>query len=159
ISARSIAKWSGAAWRSMPIPPHERFPWGIGDLLVWDDGAGPALHASGRFEQASGEGSIARLRAGAWEVFLGSPLSPSFTGQPLGLMEVDGELAIAAGTADGIGAWVDGAWRELGAVESSSRAMLYVADPSGARTYLGGRMTAVGGIGVRHVAVWDGAEW
>src|SRR5690606_5510702 len=122
-----------------------------------------ALYATSRFEDAAGElGGVARLRDGAWEVLVGSPVGP-YAPEAVGPIEVDGQLWMGAAARDRVGAWIDGAWRALGAVGGpgtrATRAMLHVETPSGPRTYLGGRFTLVDGVHVRGIAAWDGGQW
>src|SRR5690606_33816369 len=147
ISVENLAKWAGEAWEPATAPPFWSISSGILALAAWDDGAGSALYATSRFEDAAGElGGVARLRDGAWEVLVGSPVGP-YAPEAVGPIEVDGQLWMGAAARDRVGAWIDGAWRALGAVGGpgtrATRAMLHVETPSGPRTYLGGRFTLV----------------
>ncbi|MCH7792775.1 MAG: hypothetical protein IID31_10925 [Planctomycetes bacterium] len=162
LSVEYLAKWTGQSWEAASPPPYGPRSGGIWDLVVWDDGAGPALYATGRFEDNGVTGGVARKRGGQWEVLASPSIRIPFA---LGPIDVGGRQGMGVAVQQigrepgSVGAWIDGVWHHLGDVDRVPRSMLRVEGPTGPRTYLVGLLSAVGGSGVRGIAVWDGSEW
>lgn len=76
VPAKAIARWDGTTWSAVGnITNGTNGAW-VHDLLVFDDGSGAALYASGNFAITGPGGSsraIARWRGTAWEPLPGVP--------------------------------------------------------------------------------------
>ncbi|MCC5823455.1 MAG: hypothetical protein LAT64_05840 [Phycisphaerales bacterium] len=148
------------------------------DLVVFDDGSGPALYAAGFFTQA---GSTVVNRVARWDGSEWSPLvGPNGVGiggsnEVAALAVFDdghGPALYAAGnflTAGGISVnriakWDGHEWSALAGPEgvglnNIAYALAVYDDGGGPALYVGGRFTIAGGIAVGRVARWDGQEW
>jgi hypothetical protein len=71
VAANHIAKWDGTAWSGLGSgitgPANDSYT-RVQSLAVFDDGAGPALHAGGQFDHAGGipAAAIARWNGSSW---------------------------------------------------------------------------------------------
>ncbi|MFU8829565.1 MAG: hypothetical protein ACNA8P_09055 [Phycisphaerales bacterium] len=168
-AAHGIAKWDGAAWS----------PLGAGmdgarcfDLIVFDDGSGPALYAAGSFTQA---GDTMANGIAKWD---GADWSPLGAGVRHGLFvyimvlavfdDGSGPALYAGGeflqageiAANGIAKWNGADWSALDAGASGGVLALAVFDDgSGTDLYAGGGFTRAGKSPANGIARWDGEEW
>ena len=131
ILGERIAKWDGANWLSVG----QGLGGGSGcfsvfDLVVFDDGSGPALYAGGDFAFAGGvpARNIARWNGTAWS-------------------EVGGGVA-----GDCVAVFSDGA-PAIRALEVFGDG---VAPP---QLFAGGSLLSAGGVPANAVARWDGSSW
>ncbi|MEQ9095660.1 MAG: GC-type dockerin domain-anchored protein [Phycisphaerales bacterium] len=62
-----VAQWDGTSWA--PVGGGGTFVGTVFDVVIFDDGSGPALYAGGRFNTIDGEPILllARFKDGAWE--------------------------------------------------------------------------------------------
>ncbi len=140
----------------------------IASFLTYDDGAGSSLFAAGSFglPAGSGAGNIAHWNGATWEG-LGGQLDNWATDMAL----FDGKLFVggyfnsgggAAGSAK-LAGWDGTTWTgidaQLESWQSSVWALETFDDGSGEALYIGGNYLNIAGIGVDHLAKWDGTEF
>lgn len=177
VPANRIAKWDGATWSPLGQ--------GIGggavvlDLLVFDDGSGPALYVGGDFQTAGGApaSNIARWDGTSW-----SPVGAGLSGvlatevDVLGIADLGNGPRLFAGgrfTASGaatlsnVAMWDGTAWSAVGTgVANGTDGPVYALaefdDGTGNALYVGGDF-GVNGFPItpfiRDVARWDGNAW
>jgi len=172
MNARRVAAWDGTSWSA--------FGSGLDDevdaLVVFDDGlgAGPVLHAGGRFT-ASGATPLAKVAR--WDGAAWNPLGAGMddTVRVLAVHDdgLGGGPALYAGgsfgTAGGVSAnqiarWDGIAWSPVGTglsgVSTSAVECLLSFDPgSGPRLWAGGSYNLAGGNPATGLASWDGFTW
>ena len=156
------------------IPPGVGGPNGaIRDVLVWDDGTGPALYACGEFTSIGGSAAnrIARWDGTSWTP-LGTGLeggsSPAcrrmipwtIAGEPV--LVVGGNFASAGGNpALDVAVWDGSGWSPLGAGFATGLVWdleLYDAG-SGPELYACGTFVSSASTTVNRIARWDGTQW
>lgn len=140
------------------------------DLIVHDDGSGPALYAAGHFSLTPGGPSagVARWRDGAWE-FVGTPMRTAYA---LAVFDEDGDgplpARLFAGGFNGLGAlgglerWDGAAWTSVGAAIGTGLTILSLAvidDGTGEALYVAGDFPTIAGLTANSVGRWDGAAW
>ena len=121
-----VSVWDGEAWTTLPGEfGNAGAPVTLNDLIVYDDGSGPALYVGGTFQSVGGVAcaNIARWTGTQWE-----PLGTGLTGtNPIGegpgvirllvvddVLHVAGAFSAAGGVAaSGVARW-DGAWSAVG---------------------------------------------
>jgi hypothetical protein len=137
----------------------------VGNLLVWDDGSGPALYAAGsRMAGGVVVNAIARWDGSTW-----SPLSgPAGTGidgrvGPLAIFNdgngealyVGGHFTSAGGLpASNIARWDGSTWSAPNGVEQPVYTLAVYDDGTGSALYAGGELYTLG-----YLARWDGSGW
>lgn len=88
----SVYKWDGGGWSVVGQNVGGR----VTDLLVWDDGTGPALYLSGT--ATPDINYFARLEGNSWEIYLGGvggpAIPPSNFPSAFGLNEYRGDLVV-----------------------------------------------------------------
>jgi hypothetical protein len=173
VSAPSIAKWNGANWSALGAP-------GSGmdglvlDLLVHDDGSGPALYAGGKFTLAGGVNAprVAKWNGTSWSS-LGTGISElgswvytltSYNDGSGPALYVGGNFMIAGGVASpNLSRWDGTSWSEVGprgtGTNGSVLALTTFDDGSGLSLYSGGDFNTTGGISTPNLGVWDGTSW
>ncbi len=169
-TANSMARWDGTAWAPLGSGLSGSIA-NVYDAVVYDDGNGPALYVSGRFETAGNVSArnIARWDGTAW-ADVGGGVS-----HHLAAMEVfddgTGPLLVAGGTfgtagsvsAPWMAVWDGVAWAPpVGGAPNAHPgigAMTIVDDGTGPQLYIGGDFTMAGGGRALRVARWDGAAW
>lgn len=114
-NANRIAKWDGQAWSPLGGGLTGALPYpDVLALAVYDDGAGPALYATGAFDTADGApvNYIARWNGAAWST-LGGGLNYA-SGRALavyhGALYAGGDFNYAGGISTGHIAKWDGTW-------------------------------------------------
>lgn len=148
---------SFAAFGNVPV---------VNDMVVHDDGSGPALYVGGFFDRAGGvpATNIARWDGVGWSA-VGTP----GVSQVLALASYDdgsgsGPLLYAADVNNGDGSYIrrwDGvSWSDLPAdVNQRASDLLVHDDGSGSRLYAGGLFDQAGAVAVDQVAAFDGGAW
>ena len=143
----------------------------INDMVVWDDGSGPALYASGSFPTAGNANavSVAKWDGLQWtELGTGLTRAGRATRVP-GLAVYDdgsGEALYATGgfddaggiQASGIAKWDGSTWSAVGVgIAGQGFKMTTYDDGQGEHLYLGGSFTI--GATMVNLARWDGTSW
>lgn len=174
IAASNIARWDGSRWHPLGAGVNGS----VEVLTVFDDGTGPALYAGGWFTEAGGMpiAHIARWDGDQWEDVGGGVEGASGTtgtnvatlaayddGSGPGLYAA-GTFASAGGVpASNIARWDGVAWSAVGGGSSGLFGSIYslavLDSPAGSAFFAGGEFESIGGIPVKHVAVWDGVSW
>ncbi|MFG0284941.1 MAG: GC-type dockerin domain-anchored protein, partial [Phycisphaerales bacterium JB039] len=166
-----VGKWNGSAWEpvggGVPGGEHQ----GVRDLAVHDDGAGPALYATGFFTQAGG---VFVNRVARWDGSTWSPLGRGLDNVGFALtshddgagpkLYVGGEFVRAGGLAgvdaNHIACWDGAAWSALGGGANDRVFSLGSFQDAGGRHLLaGGEFTVIGGKALTGAARWDGSAW
>jgi hypothetical protein len=187
----SIARWDGAAWSSVGgglAGPDPRYTV-VKDLVVYDDGTGPALIAVGGFNNAGG---AAVSNVAKWDGQNWSPLGAGVAARPGSdkpwvydaevfdsgngpELYVGGYLSTAGGQPVGaIARWNGAQWSGVGGglwlnancgtSQPGLAAVLRVYDEDGAgplppALYVGGYFQCAGGAPARNFIRWDGQRW
>jgi trimeric autotransporter adhesin len=153
--ANGIARWDGAQWSALGTGLYNEDPGHTHNgsaIVVYDDGAGPALYVGGHFTHAGGlpAGSIARWDGSEW-----SAVGEGFDGWVRAMADFDdgaGRALYAGGYFfGGVARWKDGVW-EVGTGSMAIHAFAVFDDGSGPALYAGGQNG--GGL-----ARWDGERW
>lgn len=163
-NAHAIARWSGREWIDLGQTPANA---SIEDLIVHDDGSGPALYVCGDF-QAIG-GIPAHYSASGW-----SRVGPPLDVYPRAIQVFDDGRGSALYTIGGLSAppgqgaickWDGAAWSAIGHTHAGPFTPYSVFDLGvfddgrGEALYVGGTMPFVNGVEVRGLARWDGKAW
>ena len=145
-------------------------------LTVFDDGTGPALYAAGSFSHAGGEPAsfIAKWDGSAWHE-VGGGMSGDGPENVYALTVFDdgaGLALYAAGmfeqaggvTVHSIAKWDGTQWSDLaGGIDDHGYpdllALAVFDDGTDPALYAGGRFIKIGGVIVRNIGKWDGAQW
>ncbi len=170
VVSSGLARWNGVDWSTPPGTTGQGQ--GLDDwvesLAVYDDGSGPALVASGFFNDAGGEPVefIARWDGEAWQA-LGDGLG--YSASALAVFDAgSGPQLIAAGwfteaggaEASYIAAWDGSAWQPLGTgLDDVAQRLAVYDDGTGNALYAAGRFRRAGGVEADRVARWDGQAW
>jgi hypothetical protein len=164
----NVAKWDGARWSDVGGGVSGTNA-DVRALVVFDDGNGPELYATGRFSLAGGEAAarIAKWNGSTWRP-LGTGLS-GFGGLALAVLDdgrgpalyVGGNFPTAGGVAaNGIARWNGERWSALGTGLGNAVFALAAFDDGGGPALLaGGLFASAGGVPVSNVAKWDGSAW
>ena len=178
VSAAHLAAWNGASWAS--VGARANSPDGqVRAFVVWDDGSGPALYASGDFTVtgATTVNHIAKWDGTAWSA-LGSGIASGGSNAHVSCLAVyddgsgpalyaGGYFGYAGGTLAGdIAKWNRSSWSAVGggiaqtAPQAEGVAALQVYDAgSGPALYAGGLFNMAGGASVSNIAKWNGSTW
>jgi len=140
----------------------------VRELVVFDDGGGPALYLGGFFRTAGGQPANAVVK---WDGHAWSPLGdgPGADVQTLAVFDDGTGPALYAGLYPRSGfptpqhwvmKWNGSTWQPLasdldGAVED----LAVFDDGGGPRLYAAGRFTHAGGTPIPYLARWDGTSW
>ncbi|MGP1345371.1 MAG: hypothetical protein ACTS3F_01710 [Phycisphaerales bacterium] len=181
VPANRIARWDGSNWSPFPGSASLGFDDSVQDLLVHDDGTGPALYAAGMFT-LSGATALNRIArwdgSGGWTALSG-PIGTGMDDDVWILAEHDdgsgpalyagGEFGIAGGlAANNIAKWNGTAWSTLAGpaaagVSGDVRGLAsYDADAGGPippALIVGGWFTSAGGVPANYIARWSGTAW
>jgi hypothetical protein len=166
VSTRSIARWNGVAWSS--VGGGVGGSGSISDLVVHDDGTGPALYVTGSFTQIGGVNAqgVARFKNGAW-----SAVGTGFTQTPVVLSAFDdgsGTKLYAVGAFSAFGGpvtesivrWDGFSWTVLDAgVVGTAVGATTFNDGTGPALFVGGTFTAAGNVASQHLAKWRASGW
>ncbi len=160
---RALARWDGVQWTS--VGGSAQGPGAdVAELLVHDDGSGPALYAAGTFPSFGGvpANNIARWDGTSWTT-LGQGVTGGATARIRRLLVHDdgtGPQLWACGTfttagagqpAAGLARWNGVAWEGMDpGITGAVQAMATYDDGTGPALYVGG------GSGIRR---WDGNSW
>ena len=176
--ARRIAKWDGSSWHTLNGPGGASLSSSVYALATHDDGTGSALYAGGNFTLADGfsVNRIARWDGSQWSALTASngvtgignltvrAIASHDDGSGPALF-VAGEFTQAGGVAARHVAKWDGVnWSPLigptqSGTDQTALALAVYDDGSGPALYTGGYFDFAGGVGVSHIAKWDGSEW
>lgn len=172
-----IARWNGTTWSPLTGPSGfglSGVPNGGGaDMVVFDDGSGPALYVGGSFTTAGGvaASNIARWDGTTWSD-VGGGLNNSVSalavyddghgGGPA--LYAAGEFGMAGSTlAKYIARWDGTSWSTVGATFGGGYvSALAVFDDGlggGPALYAGGSFFNIGSTTVRNIARWNGTTW
>ena len=173
VSALRVARWDGTSWTALGSSGNGMNNW-VEALVVFDDGSGPALYASGAFTAAGGipATGLAKWHGTSWSA-VGAPGSGPLGGPLVLVVFDDGSGAVLAfsGTfrtsggvlVRGVGTWDGVSWTALGpqglGTSNSVYALTVYDDGAGPALYAGGTFQIAGDILARGVARWDGASW
>lgn len=164
---RRVARWTGATWEQLGGGVNS----GPQCATVQDFGAGQRLFVGGGFSRADGNPvfNMAMWDGDSWHA-----LTPQLNGRVYSLLAINDEHGpgvIASGTftaagstvLNGIGRWTGEEWLPLGSGFSGSNgpalAMHYCDDGAGAKLYVGGSFSGIGGVSATNVAAWNGQSW
>lgn len=183
VSASYIGRWDGLSWSALGAGMRgtDEFTYypSVSALAVFEDGAGAALYAGGRFVSAGGlpANSIAKWNGSSW-----SPLGTGLNGEVFALAVFNdgsranptlcaaGRFNVAGGvTAFNIARWDGVAWSTVGfgmsggnPQTSTTVQALAVFDDrlgDGPMLYAGGNFTTAGGVPASRIAKWNGVSW
>ena len=172
VAAENLARWDGTGWSAVGTgltASGHAFVW---DIVVWDDGSGPALYAAGSFTAADGvpAANLARWNGTTW-----SEVGGGLDDAALDLEVFDGELHLAgvftaAGgvPAPGLARWDGATWtplvggmavesgEELGTWDDGSGAVLVASSSESIAQWDGTAWTSMGGgFSARDFEVYD----
>ena len=170
IASTALAQPCNPTWTTQPIG-QPGIDGVVNDMVVWDDGSGPALYASGSFPTA---GNADAVSVAKWDGLQWSRLGTGLTraGRATrvpGLAVYDdgsGEALYATGgfdsaggvPASGIAKWDGSAWSAVGVgIVGQGFKMTTYDDGQGEHLYLGGSFTI--GSTMVNLARWDGTSW
>ncbi len=169
LPAPRIARWDGSSWSDVGggMSGGGAFGATVYALCVYDDGAGPALYASGSFTIAGGEPAplIAKWDGAAW-----SDVGGGLTGLDARVMlvhddgsgpalYVGGPFSSAGGAPIvSLARWDGAQWTGLGASPTVYALQVFDAG-DGPQLHVGGSFLDMDGVAVNRVARWDGAQW
>lgn len=166
-----VAYWNGTGWSdaSSGLDPADT----VFDFVVFDDGNGEALYASGTFIEFGDPiryYSVAKWSGSAWTPF--GEFSGGDEGRALTVWnDGNGEAIYIGGVFDdiesvsgtkGIARWDGTTWTGVGGGLSGSEpvveALTVYSDESGSGLFLAGGFT-VAGLSGQNIARWDGTAW
>jgi hypothetical protein len=176
VTVNRIAKWNGATWSALSGPSGVGVNNSVYEMVVFDDGTGPALYVGGFLTTAGGVtvNRIARWDGASWFALAGpgGVGVNSFVNAMAVFDDGSGPALYAAGnftTAGGVtvlyvARWNGSTWSALVSpggvgVGSIVEALAVFDDGSGPALYAGGWFTAAGGVMAHRIARWDGAAW
>jgi hypothetical protein len=165
VQVNSILKYDGANWSAVGGGvTNAGNPGTVNDMVVFDDGFGPALYVAGGFDMAGSTAvsNIAKWNGTAWE-----PLGAGVDGGVMALYVFNGPggAALYAGgsfTSPGsrIAKWNGSAWETLaGGVGGTVNAMTTCDLGDGPKLAVTGAFTTADGASASRVALWDGTAW
>jgi hypothetical protein len=171
--ARGIARWDGATWASVGGGGTDDY--GVNDMVVFDDGAGPALYVVGYFSSIAGVPAqrVARWDGASWTEVGGGveAISPSAIAV---FDDGSGEALYLGGWGDGpalVRKLQGGDWVPVGTLNGLAdrfgceylpivRDLEVFDDGSGPALYAGGTFYRDNGPDFYiNIARWDGQEW
>jgi hypothetical protein len=173
VTVQNVAKWDGSAWSAVGTGLGDD-EYGVSDLVVFDDGSGPALCAAWTtWSLATGfVPHVSRWDGLAWTALGSGP-----TGGCEALAVFDdgtGPALYAGGTGpvllsggSGFARWNGSAWTDLQGVSGvflqagpgGIQDLEVFDDGTGPALYAAGAFTDAGGTAVGNVARWDGSSW
>lgn len=176
IDAFNFAKWDGKEWSAIP---ESQFDDDVYDMIVWNDGSGPALYIGGRFTTANGQTCNRIVK---WDGHTWTPLGSGLSGGrgPAGdCIVIDmaiwddgtGEALYVAGTfseagglsVNGLAKWNGTAWSTVGnGLGTKSGYALELYDDGlggGSALFVGGDFTISDGAPANRLAKWNGISW
>lgn len=171
-----VARWDGQSWSALRGSSGFGTNGPVEDLVVWDDGSGPALIAAGLFTHAGGlaVNYVAEWDGNDWSALTGSSgTGTSLAAHALAVYDDGGGADLYVGgqfiQAGGIGVnrvarWDGTEWSRLGAPGTAGTSgwvtsLAAFDDGGGAALFVGGRFDTAGGVTVNNIAKWNGSEW
>ncbi|MFI4917558.1 MAG: hypothetical protein ACIAS6_13770 [Phycisphaerales bacterium JB060] len=172
VDATSIAVRRDGQWEALG-----EFNGLIFDLIMFDGGQGPQLHACGRFTEVDGQpiSGIARWDGASWQSLAeGIPGPTGFMPYVWTMAEYDdgrgpalyvGGQFTRAGLVpvSGLARWDGENWENVGrGADGDVTTLVTHMTSQGERLYVGGQFERVGGLAgvdVRNLAAWDGERW
>lgn len=179
---RGIVRWDGSSWSSI-----DGLNGAVRNMVIFDDGTGPALYAGGDFPNPMPPNSSVSLRGIAkWTGTAWAPLGGGlFTSwdeygvHALAVFDDGTGPALYAGGAfenvylpatdefmqvNNLAKWDGVAWSPVGGgtppeTHSPVYDMIVFDDGTGSALYVGGRFASAGGVTVNNAAKWDGSNW
>jgi hypothetical protein len=164
-TAMGVVKWNGQSWSGTGFPFN---PGGAGvtDMVVYDDGTGPAVYAA----SPGTSQNLWRRSGGAWSLVAGAPSGKSLAVFDDGAgpaLYSGGTFTVAGGVfARSIAKLRQGVWSEVGGGLTyngggpGAVSCLRVLDlGQGPRLFAGGGFNRAGTVPVHFIASWDGAAW
>lgn len=156
VSAYDIAKWNGSTWR----------PLGGGSAAVdlmcaYNDGTGDKLYVAA-------SGSLVCWNGVSWQTLLGpfvniSAMAVHNDGSGEALYIAGDFTSIGGISVNHIARWNGTTWSALVGGITSTFASVYSMttfnDGSGAKLYVAGNFSVIGGVSVNNIARWDGLSW
>ena len=179
VLVRGIAKWNASdGWSAAGNPYAMNGDHSVRDFAVFDDGSGPVLIMTGKFEfpDWTNGAAVAQWDGQAWNS-LGAPFG-AITGGDGGwvfhefddgtgpALYVGGRFRGPAGSSlNNIARWNGSEWSSLGdgilGTDSTTTVYALAAfdDGSGESLYAGGYFELAGGQPIANIAKWDGLTW
>jgi hypothetical protein len=165
-----IGRWTGAAFEGVGPPRNNILDNPVSSFVVFDDGTGPALHASGLFTKAGGNpvGHIARWNGARWEELGGGLPDGPIHGPQAVVDHGAGErlYAYVPLTSPGtqyseLRCWDGATWTTIATTSLGSFIVALSAydDGSGPALYVGGTFQTLGGVAAANIARFDGSTW
>ncbi len=156
----NFVRWNGAEWE----PAGGGVDGPVGDLIVHDDGSGPALFLIGQFMTRDGSAiqNLARWDGSTWsDVGGAAPTNPFSIVSDGGVLYVGGSFdSIGGVAAQGIAAWDGDDWTAFGlGIDGSVSAIAVHDDGSGPALYAAGNARRSGTQTIDNIARWDGSAW
>ncbi|MFG0284179.1 MAG: hypothetical protein ACF8R7_07125 [Phycisphaerales bacterium JB039] len=169
----NIARWDGDVWSDVGGGVWSSGVQPVTDMVVFDDGSGPALFVGGHLTHAGGleTWGVAKWTGDQWLPIAGRAISAAWvkslavhddgTGPALyaaGIMGAIGRLRV-----QGIARWDGKTWTTVGA--TGGEPVIHVEDlavfddGSGAQLYASGGLGEWFGSDFTGLARWDGAQW
>ncbi len=172
VSARNLAKWSGAGWHALEGTTANGVDSGVLALGVHADKGGSALYVGGQFVNAGG---ILANHVARWDGLHWSALSgPNGVGvdAPVNAIAslndgtgpqllVGGDFSLAGGNkAPFVARWNGTSWNSLdgpfgSGVSTRVNALAVFDDGSGPAAWVGGDFASAGGVGSSYLARWQ----
>jgi hypothetical protein len=168
----AVARWTGSGWERAGTPP-----WNAGllplatSMVVFDDGAGPALYVAGMMTlsaPAPANYQVARYQRGVWTMLPPETGGLSFPiqltvhddGRGPGLY-ASGPFTMLGGVpANRVAKWNGSAWTPLGTgIDGPAQwasVFAAVSFPGDGGLYLGGNFLSAGGVAAPRIAKWGG---
>jgi hypothetical protein len=162
-----IARWNGVAWEHVGVGMNGA----VNALATFDDGNGKSLYASGAFSTAGGviTSGVARWNpaTSSWSALQGGVNNDAYATAVFddgsgNALYVGGAFSFAGGiSAHGVARWNGSSWAPVGAGldHGTVFALGVFDDGAGPALYAGGGFTQSGGVPIRGIANWDGANW
>lgn len=151
--------------------PGNGFQWETRNLVLHDDGNGPALYTvGGEFQnQAGASRGVLRWTGLGWSAPLGGTFAPSVDRLASVDLGAGPELVIATsyypgtisqGAVNRVLRWDGAAWVAVGGdFNGEFKALTSYDSGTGPQLYVAGGFTSAGGTAVSRIARWDGVSW
>jgi hypothetical protein len=171
VTVNGIAKWDEDAWSPLGtgVDAESAVSRLVRGLVVFDDGTGPALYATGQFTSA---GEVPAAGIAKWDGESWSAVGDGLTSEPGSIptgrrfavlddgtgpgLYVGGTFTIAGGqTVNYIAKWDGASWSSLdGGMSNSVFAVTVFQEEDGLALFVGGTFTTAGGISSVRIAEW-----
>jgi trimeric autotransporter adhesin len=159
-SAQGIARWDGATWS----PVGALASGDLNDMLIFDDGAAPALYICGNWRENGALGHrVGRWNGAAWDVIgtasgFAYSLAEYDDGTGLRLYAGGNFQSMGGVAAHNLAAWDGQQWHAVAAFTPLSSTVRRMAEFEG-DLVIAGQFSAVDGIAASRIARWNGAAW